>query len=141
MACGFGHSVDLQAVQHGHAAYVAKYVAKSADQRGDVPWFGLVRQEGRPVVDRDGVLVGYVFRNGDLEDRPRRSWPSWSPSYRTWSASRGWGRTMADLRAAQAHWQAVLATLDYAAMLDGDCEACAYRVPVRPDVGSAPAGV
>jgi hypothetical protein len=126
---GFGHSVDLQGIAAGHAAYVAKYVAKAADARGDVPWRGTKLQRGKPVVTADGELLGYVFPNGDLEDRTRRRWPSWSPSYKTWTASRTWGESMAAVRAAQSHWQACLGVLDG---LDTGPE-LAELAPRRPD--------
>lgn len=66
---GFGHKVDVQRIGEVHkgrnrtaagaASYVAKYVAKSADQRERVPWEG-----------------------------------GTSATFRTWTASRGWGQTM-----------------------------------------------
>jgi hypothetical protein len=99
---GFGHSVDAQPVQSGHAAYVAKYVGKAADSRRDVPWRG-----SRWVVKR-----GFVDPlTGEILPDERRRVPSWSPTYRTWTASRRWGRSMAEVRAAQAHHVLVLAAL------------------------------
>lgn len=79
MAAGFGHSVDLAPAPAGSrraAYYVAKYVTKATDSRADVPWL-------REVVD---VATGEVTGL-----RPGR--------YRTWSMSRGWGDSMATVRA------------------------------------------
>lgn len=77
---GYGHVVDVQVVtarkSSGLAEYVSKYVAKSADRRGDVPW----RQER---VDKQ---TGEVTENTDA-------------TFRTWSQSKTWGTTMARIRA------------------------------------------
>jgi hypothetical protein len=59
----------------GVAAYCAKYVSKAVDQRCEVPW-----------VDR---------RTGELMDRA---------GYRAWSASRGWGDKMSQVKAGQRAW-------------------------------------
>ena len=80
MAAGFGHSVDLAPIDPGSkqcAYYVSKYVTKAADSRDEVPWAG-------DVVDR---LTGEITR-----EQVRAS-------YRTWSSSREWGLTMAQVRA------------------------------------------
>jgi hypothetical protein len=80
IAAGFGHSVDLAPIEPGSkrcAYYVSKYVTKAADSRDDVPWMG-------DVVDR---LTGEISR-----EQVRAS-------YRTWSSSREWGLTMAQVRA------------------------------------------
>lgn len=130
IACGFGHQSDVQGVEARHAGYVAKYVAKAADQRTDVPWYGLTRQRGQAVVTAQGEFLGWRFRNGDVRESERRLWPSWSPSYRTWSASRSWGDSMAAVLAAQAHYAAVIAALPADGLWPEDCVgAC----PVRPD--------
>lgn len=80
IAAGFGHSVDLAPVTPGskqEAYYVSKYITDSADQRQDVPWWG-------DVVDQDTGEVSETVVAG---------------RYRTWSSSRGWGLTMAAVRA------------------------------------------
>lgn len=111
---GFGHAVDVQAVQPGHAAYVAKYVAKSADDRHStvVPWRGSkYLRPGNPrykvdrrsgwVVDRDtGEVIGPALRVESAQ-----------PTFRTWSASRAWGQGMAAVKAAQQHFVVTLAAL------------------------------
>jgi hypothetical protein len=72
---GFGHAVDLQVLEDDRAAgYVSKYVTKAAEDRASVPFVHAVTGE-----------VG-----------PGR--------WRTWSASRRWGSTMAQVRAAQRAW-------------------------------------
>jgi hypothetical protein len=79
---GFGHAMKLDRIggsQHGPKArslervarYVAKYVSKAVDCRDRVPW-----------KDAGGV-------------RRQRG------GYRAWSASRGWGQTMAGVREEQ----------------------------------------
>jgi hypothetical protein len=75
---GFGHSVDLQKLT-GSAAeracwYVAKYVSKSSDDRGEAPYVN--RRTGE-------------FGHG---------------KWRTWTSSREWGETMSSIRAAQLAW-------------------------------------
>lgn len=77
---GYGHSVEMDDTRPDSSReswYVSKYISKSADQRWQVPWRA-------DVVD---VETGEVTR-GLVKAR-----------YRTWSASRGWGVTMAQLRA------------------------------------------
>jgi hypothetical protein len=77
--CGFGHEVDLSPVQPGsrkHARYVAKYVTKACDLRDEIPW----------VIDDVDEETGEIRR---LRTVGR---------YRTWSASRGWGLTMREVR-------------------------------------------
>lgn len=76
---GFGHAIDLQVLDSSPEKlsrltnYVAKYVAKAVDARHEVPW--------TPDPDQPQASV-----------RAR---------YRTWTASRGYGQTMAELRRAQ----------------------------------------
>jgi hypothetical protein len=84
VAAGFGHSVDLAPLEAGSGAaarYVTKrvagYVTKACDSRDAVPWWG-------EYVDR---------RTGEIREG-RVTAP-----YRTWSSSRGWGLTMAGVRA------------------------------------------
>lgn len=88
IAAGFGHSVDLALCEPGSkkaAYYVSKYVTKATDARSSVPW-------AQDWVDR---ATGEVFRaNG-----PGR--------YRTWSMSREWGSTMAQVRAQAAAYAAL----------------------------------
>jgi hypothetical protein len=73
---GFGHSVDIQPIGNPEGAghYVAKYVTKAATERKRVPY--LHRRTG--------------------ERGPGR--------WRTWTASRDWGWTMAEVKAAQVAW-------------------------------------
>ena len=76
---GFGHEVKLDPVDSSRAAsYVAKYVSKACSERASMPWVD--RKTGE-------VCAG----NG---------------RYRVWTASRRWGLTMAQVRAAQAAWWA-----------------------------------
>jgi hypothetical protein len=75
---GFGHSVDLTAVKNeAGLRYVAKYVSKSSAMRSSVPW----RKLHQPT--------------GELR---------LSPTYKTWSASRSWGLTMAAVKQQQREW-------------------------------------
>lgn len=81
IAAGFGHSVDLAECEPGSrkaAYYVSKYVTKACDARALVPW-------AADVVDLD---TGEVTREVV------------AGRYRTWSCSRGWGTTMAEIKAA-----------------------------------------
>jgi len=82
---GYGHSVDLQpidAASRSAAGYVTKcvagYVTKARGERKTVPWLDVDHRTG-------------VIRRGEGEAR-----------YRTWSKSRGWGLTMAAVRAISA---------------------------------------
>lgn len=71
---GFGHEVDAQPVPDEKVAgYVAKYAAKACDDRDSIPW-----------CDR---------HTGELRHGEGR--------YRTWSASRSWGLSMHQVKAAQ----------------------------------------
>jgi hypothetical protein len=94
MQAGFGHSVDLADCAPGskrEAYYVGKYVTKATDSRRDVPWrAAVVDVETGEVVDR---LV------------PGR--------YRTWSCSRRWGLTMAQVRAEAALYAAQCADREF----------------------------
>lgn len=74
MRWGFGRQIDVQAFAPGHAWYLAKYASKSADEMGDCSW-----------LDR---------ATGELVEA----------HYRPWSASRGWGSSMALIREAQRRW-------------------------------------
>jgi hypothetical protein len=53
--------VDVQHVQPGHAAYVAKYVGKAADARPDVPWCG---KRWTGVVGAVVVILGILREMG-----------------------------------------------------------------------------
>lgn len=89
LAAGFGCVLDVQPVAAHHAHYVAKYSTKSVDQRDVVPWRRIVQ-----VLDVDtGELLDLV--NAD-------------PTFRTWSASQGWGLTVRDVL--HARRSALLAT-------------------------------
>lgn len=93
MGYGFGHSLDLAPIAPGsrkHAYYVAKYVTKACDQRENVPW-------AADLVDKG---TGEIMRI----DADRAT-------YRTWSASHGWGMTMKDIRmlcARAAGWASIV---------------------------------
>ena len=72
MRAGFGCVMDLRLMKRGDtraAGYASKYVSKSTDQRGQVPW--------ETLNVRTGELV-------EVKDAP----------YRVWSCSRDWGLTM-----------------------------------------------
>ena len=106
MHYGFGHSVDLAFIVPGsrkHAYYVAKYVTKACDSRSSVPW----------AVDDVDQETGEITR----VQAPGR--------YRTWSASRGWGLTMRQvkdaIRAQQTRRLAALAALEPAAVGETPC--------------------
>jgi hypothetical protein len=76
---GFGHAIDLQTLDGSPAKlsrlsnYVAKYVSKAVDARHETPW----------------------------TPDPDKPTSSCRATFRTWSASRGYGTTMAELRRAQ----------------------------------------
>lgn len=77
---GYGHSILLANVSPGsskEAHYVSKYVSKSAGARAAVPW-------------RADVIN---YETGEITRELIKA------RYRTWSASRRWGVTMAQLRA------------------------------------------
>jgi hypothetical protein len=79
IAAGFGHAVDLKPIapgSRGAAGYVAKYVTKSSDRRDEVPWCA-------DVID---------WSTGEMtsQDVPA--------TFRTWSRSSTWGKTMRELR-------------------------------------------
>lgn len=79
MQAGYGHAVEMDEMQSGsrrEASYVSKYISKSADQRWSVPW-------RTDVVD---IETGEVRRQ------------LVKARYRTWSASRSWGKTMKQMK-------------------------------------------
>lgn len=120
---GFGHELDLAAIVPGsrrHAYYVSKYVTKACDSRDEVPWRADVADE----------------RTGEI--RRLRT----TATYRTWSASRGWGLTMRECReAARKAREAAAAAAGQAVsqVLGGESAAPAGSA-VLPSV-SVPAGV
>jgi hypothetical protein len=100
IAHGFGHSLVLRRVglsRHGGSKarsskgvgwYVAKYVSKAADARGRVPWGTVQRWTTR--TERLYATTREV-KCQETVDAPGRRW-------RTWTASRGWGCSMRELR-------------------------------------------
>jgi hypothetical protein len=133
---GFGHSVDVQAVEPRHWGYVAKYASKAAGDRSDVPWRGLRWVGGHRFADAVDEVTGEVsrVRVGTAE---RRQVESWRPTFRTWTSSREWGDTMGYVRAAQGHWSAVVAALPAWSWREDGVPAgwgCVV-VPARPDTG------
>jgi hypothetical protein len=86
IAAKFGHGVDLKPLPPGTRAAadyatksVAGYVTKACDARDRVPWWGTVQ----PL----DVRTGEIDPEGIIDGR-----------YRTWSCSREWGMTMAQVR-------------------------------------------
>ena len=132
---GFGHSVDVQAVEPRHWGYVAKYASKAAGDRLDVPWRGLRWVGGFRYIERVDTVSGecYVIRVGTKE---REQVPSARATYRTWSASRRFGDSMAFVRAAQGHFSALLAALPaWDGLLGGVPASWGFvTVPARPDM-------
>lgn len=106
IAHGYGHELVVETPvisQDGRARlaawYAAKYVSKATDVRGVVPWQR--RHLGERLVDVVDERTGEVTR----ESRPRLS-PS---TYRTWTASRGWGCSMRLVKQRQREWAALTA--------------------------------
>jgi hypothetical protein len=90
MDAGFGHSLDLAVCEPGSkkaAYYVSKYVTKATDARDSVPW----------AADVFDLVTGEVTRE------------SVAGRYRTWSMSREWGSTMAQVRAAAGAYARLMA--------------------------------
>jgi hypothetical protein len=88
MDAGFGHELDLAPCVPGSrkaSYYVSKYVTKATDARETVPW----------TADYVNVETGVLERR----EGPGR--------YRTWSMSREWGTTMAEVRASAAAYALV----------------------------------
>jgi hypothetical protein len=97
---GFGHVLDVQVISSRRAAgYVAKYVAKGANDRPDVPWM------------REHAGGEARHRHPDEVSRAPLGLLRGRATYRTWSASRSWPNTMRALRLAQQHFAAVLSVL------------------------------
>lgn len=80
LAAGYGCVLDLEHLESPEKAarYLSKYVAKSASERHVVPW----------TAERVDTDTGEIY---DVQV---------DPTYRLWSASRRWGVTMKDVRAA-----------------------------------------
>lgn len=117
---GFGHSVDVQRLEVGHATYAAKYASKASSERPDVPWRGYARCER---VDKS---------TGEV--RKSKRWVTVA-TYRTWTCSRAWGRSMASIRAAQSHHEATLEALPHWSRLQPFPElAVLCPVPRRPPI-------
>jgi hypothetical protein len=76
LAAGYGCVLDLQPLESRQKAarYVSKYVTKAADRRELVPWF------------RERVDVA----TGEITEQTRAT-------YRTWSKSREWACSMAEV--------------------------------------------
>lgn len=121
---GFGHSIDIQKYDVKHSRYVAKYVAKSSNERGSVPWDGVRRR----VWEDANLNTGESERRVTLVE-------SRSPSYRTWTASRCWGDPMKLVRAAQGHFNDLMRELPswHASSAGAVLSASLDRVPLRPD--------
>jgi hypothetical protein len=120
MSHGFGHEVDLDAFdtedpyQAQRAAwYCAKYVSKTCDDRGSLPW-----------LDR---------HTGELTEGNSR--------YRAWTSSRTWGLSMAALRRYQQAWARAMA--EGAGDPSGVATPLAAEPPLDPNsasyAGSTPA--
>lgn len=107
MRWGFGHEVDVQPVQPGHAAYVAKYVSKSAGDRLTVPWWK---------VDPDKPFGA-----------------STAATYRTWSSSPEFGQPIALIRRLQQHYLLVLEALPSWETRPAPARWALLPVPARPD--------
>jgi hypothetical protein len=111
MRWGFGHSVKVDPVRDEKAAgYVAKYCSKSAGMRGTVPWRN---------VDR---------ATGEVKTRA---------TYRCWTASRSWGKTMAQVREEQRVWAITAAALRAACGAGGD-PACGVPATLPPKAALDP---
>lgn len=98
MDVGFGHSTDLRPCAPGsrrEAAYCAKYVTKSNGHRDRCPWRQYVEHPNRETGE---ILSGYSGR----------------ATYRTWSASRGYGVKMRDVKATDAAHARVKAEIEAA---------------------------
>ena len=122
---GFGHEVDLQAVDPVRAMhYVAKYVTKAAGERAQVPWSAEARVNEDYTADS---VTGEVWLY-----RRRRA------TFRTWSASRAagreWPQTMAYIRASQQHYADTVRVLPswHEGAPPAGVAACALGRPAAP---------
>lgn len=110
---GFGHELYMPPIQPGskrEAYYVSKYVSKACDQRAEVPWLA-------EVVDTE---------TGEVTEAlvPAR--------YRTWSMSRDWGLTMAQVRTEAAEYAALMREKEDALALADAMAALAAVLPADP---------
>jgi hypothetical protein len=93
LAAGFGCNTDLRELDRTrHAGYVSKYVTKAGDSRQSVPWRA-------DVVDLQTGEVRLMHTG---------------PTFRAWSASRGWGLTMRAIRDELREFMAARAGVDSA---------------------------
>ncbi len=78
LSAGYGCSIQWQRPYSGNSAahYVAKYITKSAGQRGTVPW----------------EVTHVNEHTGEITARGKRA------TYRTWSRSQKWGVSIQELR-------------------------------------------
>lgn len=123
---GFGHSVDVQRMQPGHAQYVAKYVAKASDQRDDVPW--PTSRIVRRVTERLDETTGELYKRAKMVRVM-----TVRATYRTWSASRAWGDSMKDVRLAQQHFVLTVSALPVWSDRAAAASWRALAIPLRPD--------
>jgi hypothetical protein len=134
VAYGFGHAVDVQRLDPDrHVGYVAKYVSKSASDRRRVPWTAQqwARIPGEIVAKTPRGYARFSRATGEHLG-PAVPALVCVPRYRTWSASRTWGDTMASVRAAQQHYVMTLERLpDW--RVAPPRPAWALAAPDRPD--------
>ncbi len=94
---GFGHSVELEILEPGSrklqakVEYLAKYVTKGATLRPHVPWKKMRSRQ-----------LARVNRSTGEVHTITEPYVSTDASYKAWTASRKWGRTMKELRAGDA---------------------------------------
>ena len=118
LAAGYGCMVDVEELQSASKAarYLSKYVVKSTTERGEVHWRAEVLVE-----DDDGHPTG--------ELRVMET----TPTFRTWSASQGWGVSLKDLRSV-----ARLQAIARAQYLRDLTDALAAEAAVSPTAVSVP---
>lgn len=117
LAAGFGCSIDWTPCEPGSrrmAGYIAKYVTKDAEP-ADVPW-------DEEVLDT---------RTGELVQLRRAH-------FRAWTASRGWGITMREIRAAAGRAAAVTASARRAVASPGTSGNCGDHEAWRSGGGGLP---
>jgi hypothetical protein len=119
---GYGHEVriDRPAVSEDGRArlaawYAAKYVSKATDDRSLIPW------ERRPLLI--DLETGEVVKQSPA-------------TYKTWTASRGWGCSMKQVRAAQRLW--AQSGVDVVSLAAADPRAAAERPQVVARSGAPP---
>jgi hypothetical protein len=150
VAHGFGHSVDVQPLTAQHAAYVSKYVAKSANDRAVVPWSApgwarpvnpahkvvpVASVEAKGKHSKGRMLARSVVdrRTGEVIG-PATPALVTRPGFRTWSAARAWGDTMATVRRAQQHFVLCMAELPVWASREASRGWACLDVPRCPDL-------